>query len=272
MPLIHVLRLAILVLSLFVNPLLYAGETFITLASTTSTQASGFFDYYLPVFQKQTGIEVRVIAVGTGQALKLGENGDADVLLVHDKIGELKFIEQGFGIDRREVMYNDFVLIGPKSDPAKIQGQHDALKSLQRIAKSQVNFISRGDDSGTNRLERRLWQQAGIDPQGAAWYQEAGAGMGAVLNMLAAMDTAYTLSDRASWIAFKNHADLTLLDDGDPRLFNQYSLMLVNPERHPHVKKKLALQFMDWMTSKQGQTLIADFKMAGQTLFVPNAK
>lgn len=263
--------LGILLLTLWL-PICAAGE-FITLASTTSTQASGFFDYYLPIFQKNTGIEVRVVAVGTGQALKLGENGDADVLLVHDKIGELKFVEEGFGVDRRQVMYNDFVLIGPQSDPAGIKGLQDAVGALRRIAESGSRFVSRGDDSGTNRLELRLWKEAGIDPKaGGEWYKEAGAGMGAVLNMLAAGGTAYTVSDRATWISFQNRDGLALLDEGDPKLFNQYSLILVNPERHPHVKKEDGLRFMDWMTSAEGQAAIADFKLQGQILFSPNAR
>jgi len=250
-----------------------AAEKFITLASTTSTQASGFFDYYLPIFQGKTSIEVRVVAVGTGQALKLGENGDADVLLVHDKIGELKFVADGFGLDRREVMYNDFVIIGPKDDPAKIKDLNNAIKALQRIAESKAEFISRGDDSGTNRLELRLWKQADIDlrPDAASWYKEAGSGMGAVLNMLAATGNAYTISDRATWIAFKNRASLTLLDEGDSRLFNQYSLILINAKKHSHIKQKQALLFMDWMTSPEGQQAIANFKLDGETLFQPNA-
>ncbi len=251
----------------------YAAEQFITLASTTSTQASGFFDYYLPIFQRKTGMEVRVIAVGTGQALKLGENGDADVLLVHDRAGELKFITDGFGVDRREVMYNDFALIGPESDPAGIKGLKDPVAAMRRIAESKSGFVSRGDDSGTHRLELRLWKEANIDPHGSGveWYKEAGAGMGAVLNMLAASGNAYTISDRASWIAFENREGLALLDEGDPRLFNQYSLILVNPERHPHVKRDAALIFMDWMTSPEGQSSIADYQLRGQTLFTPNA-
>ncbi|MGH8553200.1 MAG: extracellular solute-binding protein, partial [Methylococcales bacterium] len=251
---------------------LCVAEEFITLASTTSTQACGFFDYYLPIFQKETGIEVRVVAVGTGQALKLGENGDADVLLVHDKAGELKFIEEGFGVDRREVMFNDFVFIGPEDDPAEIEGLEDAVSDLKRIAETKSEFISRGDDSGTHRLELRLWKEAGIDPTSAAlvWYKEAGAGMGQVLNMLAAGGKAYTISDRATWISFENRAGLALLDEGDPRLFNQYSLILVNPERHPHVKKDQTLKFMDWMTSTEGQEAIGDFKLHDQVLFTPN--
>lgn len=270
---INKLRCYLCALFLSLSIPVYAAQEFITLASTTSTQASGFFDYYLPIFQKKTGIEVRVVAVGTGQALKLGENGDADVLLVHDKAGELKFVEEGFGTDRREVMFNDFVLIGPENDPAGIQGLKDAVGALKRIAGSQSEFVSRGDDSGTHRLELRLWKQANIDPHadGITWYKEAGAGMGAVLNMLAAGGNAYTISDRATWISFENRVGLALLDEGDPRLFNQYSLILVNPERHPHVKKEQALRFMDWMTSQEGQSAIADFKLHDQTLFTPNA-
>lgn len=268
-------RIRMFLAALFVcllNPV-YAADQFITLASTTSTQASGFFDYYLPIFQRKTGIEVRVVAVGTGQALKLGENGDADVLLVHDKAGELKFIEEGFGVDRREVMFNDFVLIGPEKDPAGIKGSKDAVRSLQQIAQSKSEFVSRGDDSGTHRLELRLWKEADIDPHGdgMTWYKEAGAGMGAVLNMLAAGGNAYTISDRASWISFENRNGLALLDEGDGRLFNQYNLILVNPERHPQVKKNQGLMFMDWMTSAEGQAAIGEFKLHDQILFTPNA-
>lgn len=265
-------RLIVAAVGLLLTIAAQAGDTFITLASTTSTQASGFFDYYLPLFQNKTGIEVRVVAVGTGQALKLGENGDADALLVHDKAGELKFVEEGHGVDRRQVMYNDFVIVGPKSDPAKVTGAVDVLGALQRVVKSKQTFISRGDDSGTNRLELRLWTAAGIDLKALGnAYKEAGAGMGAVLNMAAATTNAYTVSDRATWISFKNRGDLGLLYEGDPRLFNQYSLILVNPEKHPHVKKQEALMFMDWMTSSDGQRAIADFQIGGETLFRPNA-
>lgn len=270
---INTSRLIFAALILYLAFPIQAAEQFITLASTTSTQASGFFDYYLPIFQRKTGVEVRVVAVGTGQALKLGENGDADVLLVHDKIGELKFVADGFGLDRREVMYNDFVIIGPKNDPAKIKGSNNAIKALQRIAESKSDFISRGDDSGTNRLELRLWKQADINhrDEAASWYKEAGSGMGAVLNMLAATGDAYTISDRATWIAFKNRAGLALLDEGDSRLFNQYSLILINAKKHPHIKQKQALLFMDWMISSEGQQAIANFKLDGEALFQPNA-
>ena len=267
------LRLAALtVITLLALPI-QAAEQFITLASTTSTQASGFFDYYLPLFQQKTGIEVRMVAVGTGQALKLGEKGDADVLLVHDKEGELKFVKEGYGVDRREVMYNDFLIIGPKNDPARIKGLKDAVKAFKQIAFARALFVSRGDDSGTHRMELRLWKEAGVTPRSASglWYKEAGAGMGAVLNMTAEMN-AYTLSDRATWAAFKNRRGLASLVEGDAKLFNQYSVILVNPKKHRHVKQKEGLAFMDWMTSPEGQQAITDFKIEGQSLFYPNAK
>ena len=218
---------------------LQAADQFITLASTTSTQASGFFDYFLPIFQAKSGIEVRVVAVGTGQALKLGEKGDADVLLVHDKAGELKFVKQGYGVDRREVMYNDFILVGPAADPAGIRGMTDATEAMKRIAKIKAPFVSRGDDSGTHRTELRLWGAADVDVKAASgtWYKDVGAGMGATLNTAAGLN-AYTLSDRATWLTFKNRADLILLVEGDPQLFNQYSVILVNPSRHKHVKER----------------------------------
>lgn len=259
-------------LALLVNVPARGEASYITLASTTSTQSSGFFDYYLPIFKEKTDLEVRVVAVGTGQALKLGQNGDADALLVHDKAGELKFIAEGYGVDPRQVMYNDFVFVGPRSDPAGIGGGKQALIALRQIANRGEAFISRGDDSGTHRMELRLWNESGIDPKKYrdTWYREAGAGMGAVLNM-AAGTQAYTLSDRATWLSFQNRAELELLAEGDPRLFNQYSLILVNPARHSHVKKAAALTFMDWMTSPEGQAHIAAFKINGQQLFYPNA-
>jgi tungstate transport system substrate-binding protein len=252
---------------------LSAAERFITLASTTSTQASGLFDYLLPQFIAKMGVEVRVVAVGTGQALKLGEKGDADVLLVHDKAGELKFIKQGYGVDRRQVMYNDFILVGPSADPAKIRGLKDAVLAFRKIAQTRAPFISRGDDSGTHRQELRLWEEGKIDVKSASgtWYKEVGAGMGAALNTAAGMN-AYTLSDRATWLSFKNRADLILVVEGDPQLFNQYSVILVNPAKHKHVKQAEAVAFMDWLTSPEGQQAIADFKIEGQSLFYPNAK
>jgi tungstate transport system substrate-binding protein len=245
---------------------------FITLASTTSTQASGFFDYFLPKFQDKTGIEVRVIAVGTGQALKLGENGDADVLLVHDKAGELKFVKQGYGVDRREVMYNDFVLVGPTSDPAGIAGSTDAVAALGKIAASKATFVSRADDSGTHRAELRLWDEARVNVRAASgtWYKELGAGMGATLNTAAGMG-AYTMSDRATWLSFKNRADLVLHTQGDTRFFNQYATILVNPARHKHVKEAEARAFMDYLVSAEGQQAIGAYQIGGETLFFPNA-
>jgi tungstate transport system substrate-binding protein len=259
---------------LLLLPAAFAADTgkFITLASTTSTQASGFFDYFLPKFQDQTGIEVRVIAVGTGQALKLGENGDADVLLVHDHAGELKFVKQGYGIDRREVMYNDFVIVGPKSDPAGIAGSTDAVLALGKIAAAKVPFLSRADDSGTHRAELRLWDAAKINVRAASgtWYKELGAGMGATLNTAAGMG-AYTITDRATWLSFKNRADLVLLTQGDHRLYNQYATILVNPARHKHVKETDARAFMDYLVSAEGQQVIGEYKVGGETLFFPNA-
>jgi len=251
---------------------LQAAEQFITLASTTSTQASGFFDYFLPIFQAKQGIEVRVVAVGTGQALKLGEKGDADVLLVHDRVGELKFVKQGYGVDRREVMYNDFILVGPAADPAAIRAMTDATEAMKRIAEVKAPFVSRGDDSGTHRTELRLWGAARVDVTAAsgAWYKDVGAGMGATLNTAAGLN-AYTLSDRATWLTFKNPADLIPLVEGDPKLFNQYSVILVNPSRHKHVKREAGLAFMDFVVSPEGQQAIGSYQVQGQTLFKPNA-
>ena len=249
-----------------------AAERFITLASTTSTQASGLFDYLLPKFTEKTGIEVRVVAVGTGQALKLGEKGDADVLLVHDPAGEERFVKQGYGVDRRPVMYNDFVIVGPAADPAHIKGGRDAVAAFKAIAQAKATFLSRGDDSGTHRQELRLWETAGIDVKSASgtWYKELGAGMGAALNTAAGLD-GYTLSDRATWLSFKNRARLMLLVEGDPKLYNQYSVILVNPDRHPEVKADDARGFMDWLTSPAGQQAIGSFTVEGQVLFHPNA-
>jgi tungstate transport system substrate-binding protein len=248
-----------------------SDEAFITLASTTSTQASGFFDYFLPLVKEKTGIEVRVVAVGTGQALKLGEKGDADVLLVHDKPGELKFVNAGFGVDRRELMFNDFVIVGPASDPAGVKGMSDAVAALKKIGDSKAIFTSRADDSGTHRAELRLWDGAHVDVRSASgtWYKELGASMGAALNTSAALN-AYTLSDRATWLTFQNRGDLTLLVEGDPNLFNQYSVILVSPRRHPHVKYTEALAFADFMTSADGQRLISEYKVGETVLFKPN--
>jgi tungstate transport system substrate-binding protein len=265
------LLLVLLVAPIFASPA-NAADRFITLASTTSTQNSGLFEYLLPKFAAKTGIEVRVIAVGTGQAIKLAQNGDADLLLVHDKAGELQFMSQGHGVNRREVMYNDFVIVGPRTDPAAIRGLKDATESFRRIAGSAAGFVSRGDDSGTNRQELRLWEAAGIDAKAASgkWYKEVGASMGATLNTAAGLE-AYTLTDRATWATFSNRGDLDLLVEGDPRLFNQYAVIEINPAVHPAVKVEEARQFADWLVSAEGQSLIGAFVVGGQVLFYPNA-
>jgi len=263
----------VMLLSLLaLRPSLAAGD-FITLSSTTSTQNSGFFDYLLPKFTEKTGIEVRVIALGTGQAMKLAQNGDADVMLVHDKVAEVKFVKQGYGLDRREVMYNDFVIVGPREDPAKIRDLKDAVQALQAIATAGANFVSRGDDSGTHRQELRMWDEGRVDIRSASgkWYKEIGAGMGATLNTAAGLD-AYTMSDRATWTTFRNRGTLELLVEGDPRLFNQYAVILVNPARHPHVKHEAAKRFADWLVSAEGQQLIGGFVVDDQVLFHPNAR
>jgi tungstate transport system substrate-binding protein len=250
-----------------------AAERFITVASTTSTENSGLFRYLLPQFQQATGIEVRVVAVGTGQAIKNAERGDADVLFVHHQPSEEAFVAQGFGVARRDVMYNDYVLLGPQTDPAGIKGTKDAVAALARIAATQAPFVSRGDDSGTHKLELSLWQAAGIDVKKASgsWYREAGSGMGATLNTASGLE-GYTISDRGTWISFKNKGTLTLLVEGDPRLFNQYGVILVNPAKHAHVKAEDGQAFIDWLTSDQGQKAIADFQIEDQQLFFPNAR
>jgi tungstate transport system substrate-binding protein len=250
-----------------------AQEPFITVASTTSTEESGLFGYLLPAFTKETGIQVRVVAVGTGQALKIGERGDCDVVFVHDTPSELAFVEHGFGIDRHEVMYNDFILVGPKSDPAHVEGGKDIVIAFRKIADAKAPFVARGDDSGTSKAEMRLWKEAGIDPKtaGGGWYRDSGSGMGPTLNTAAAMD-GYTLSDRGTWLSFKNKQNLTIVVEGDRRLFNQYGVMLVNPTKHPHVKQDLGRKFIDWLISTDGQNTIADYKINGAQLFFPNAK
>jgi tungstate transport system substrate-binding protein len=261
--------LALAAAGLMTGPL-RAEERFITLASTTSTEQSGLFGHILPMFKAATGIEVRVVAVGTGQALAIGRRGDADALLVHDRIGEDKFVAEGWGIDRRDVMYNDFVIVGPKSDPAKIAGLKDAEAALKRIAAAKAPFASRGDDSGTNRMELRLWKVAGIDAKaGGSWYRELGSGMGPTLNTSAGMN-AYTLTDRATWANFKNRQDLTILVEGDKKLFNPYGSILVNPAKHPQVKTKDATIWHEWLTSPAGQQAIASYRIGGQQLFFPD--
>lgn len=249
-----------------------AGERFITVASTTSTQDSGLFNHILPLFKARTGIEVRVISQGTGQALDTGRRGDADVVFVHARAQELKFVEEGFSTERRPVMYNDFVLIGPKSDPAGVAGSKDIVAALKKIQEKAVPFVSRGDKSGTHAAELNLWKAAGIDiaAQKGPWYREIGQGMGAALNTSGAMG-AYVLSDRATWISFRNRGDLTISVEGDTRLFNQYGVMSVNPAKHPHVKFDDGKRFADWLTSPEGQKAIADYKIDGQQLFFPNA-
>jgi tungstate transport system substrate-binding protein len=249
-----------------------AAERFITVASTTSTENSGLFDYILPQFQQATGIEVRVVAVGTGQAMKNAERGDADVLFVHHQPSEEQFVAQGFGVERRDVMYNDFVLIGQQTDAARIQGMRDVVAALLQIAATPAPFVSRGDDSGTHKLELSLWEAAGIDVKKASgsWYREVGTGMGATLNTAGGLD-GYTISDRGTWISFQNKGKLAILVAGDPRLFNQYGVILVNPAKHAHVKAQDGQSFIDWLTSTQGQQAIADFRIEGQQLFFPNA-
>ncbi len=250
-----------------------AQDKFITVASTTSTEQSGLFKHVLPVFEKKTGIQVRVVALGTGQALDLARRGDADVVLVHDKEAEEKFVADGFGVRRREVMYNDFVLIGPKSDPARVAGSKDIVAAYQKLATTKAPFASRGDKSGTYAAELRLWKAAGIDPQSGkgAWYRETGSGMGPTLNTASAMN-AYVFTDRGTWLAFKNRGDLMISVEGDRRLFNPYGVMLVNPARHAHVKKDFGQMFVDWMVSAEGQQTIAAYKIGGDQLFFPNAK
>lgn len=241
------------------------------LASTTSSENSGLFAYLLPIFEAQSGIKTRVIAVGTGQALRLARNGDADALLVHDPIAEKKFVADGYGLDRRQIMYNDFVLIGPTEDPAITANSKDILTALRTIAKTRTIFVSRGDDSGTHRAERRLWAAAGIDTDAGAgkWYREAGAGMGATLNIASGID-AHIISDRATWLSFRNKGNLRILVESDPRLFNQYGFIQVNPARHPHANAEAARTFSAWLISPTGQNAIAAFRVNGKQLFFPN--
>jgi tungstate transport system substrate-binding protein len=249
-----------------------AQPRFITVASTTSTEQSGLFRHLLPIFETKTGIQVRVVALGTGQALDLGRRGDADVVFVHARPLEEKFIAEGYGVKRFEVMYNDFVLVGPKSDAAKVRGSKDIVAALRRIYAAQVPFVSRGDRSGTHFAELQLWVLAGIDiaQEKGPWYRDTGSGMGATLNTAAGMN-AYALTDRGTWLAFKNRGDLMIAAQGDKRLFNQYGVMLVNPAKHPHVKKEDGQAFVDWLISPEGQKAIADYRIDGEQLFFPNA-
>lgn len=248
-------------------------DKYIVVQSTTSTQNSGLLDYLLPIFKKNSGIDVRVVAVGTGQAIKNARNGDGDVLLVHAKKSEEQLIADGWGVRRFDVMYNDFVIVGPPSDPAEVGGMKDAQAAMKKIAAAKASFASRGDDSGTHQKELALWKAAGTDIKSASgsWYRETGSGMGATLNTGVGMD-AYVLTDRATWISFKNKGNFRILVEGDPNLFNQYGVILVNPAKHPKVKEQLGKAFIDWLTGPEGQAAIASFKIYGQQLFFPNAK
>ena len=249
-----------------------AQDKMIVMASTTSTEQSGLFPHLLPAFKAATGIDVRVVAVGTGQALDMGRRGDADVLFVHDQAAEEKFVAEGFGIERRPVMYNDFVIVGPKADPAGLKGR-DVLEALKRLAVSKESFISRGDKSGTHAAELRYWAAAGLDaPAGkVAGYKECGCGMGQALNMASSLN-GYVLADRGTWLSFKNRGQLAILVEGDTRLFNPYGVIVVNPAKHPHVKKDLAQAFANWVVSPAGQANIAAYKIGGEPLFFPNAR
>ncbi len=248
-----------------------AQDKFIVMASTTSTEQSGLFAHLLPAYKKATGVDVRVVALGTGQALDMARRGDADVVFVHDRAAEEKFVAEGFGLKRLPVMYNDFVIVGPKADPAGVKGK-DVVAALQKLAASKSEFISRGDKSGTHSAELRYWKAAGVDtPAGtAAGYKECGCGMGPALN-IASSSSAYALTDRGTWLSFKNRGELAVLVEGDTRLFNQYGVMVVNPAKYPHVKQDLAQSFADWVVSPEGQSTIASYKIGGEQLFFPNA-
>ena len=252
-------------------PAAVAQERFIVMASTTSTEQSGLFTHLLPAFKAASGIEVRVVAQGTGQALDMARRGDADLVFVHDQPAEEKFVADGFGLKRLPVMYNDFVLLGPKADPARAQGK-DIVAGLARVAAAGAAFVSRGDKSGTHAAELRYWKQAGVDVAAAkpAGYKECGCGMGAALN-IASSSSAYALADRGTWLSFKNRGDLAVLVEGDRRLFNQYGVIVVSPARHPHTKTALAQQFADWVVSPAGQASIAAYRIGGEQLFFPNA-
>lgn len=248
------------------------AKPFIVLASTTSTDQTGLFRHLFAQFERTAGFDIRVVAVGTGQALDIGRRGDADLVLVHDRALEDQFIADGWGIDRRDIMYNDFVVIGPAADPAGVASQRSAAEALRRVAQARSVFVSRGDRSGTHAAELRLWATAGVGQpaRSQAWYRDIGAGMGQALNAASAMN-AYTLADRGSWIAFRNRGDLRLLLEGDPSLRNPYGAMLVNPARHPHVKEALARQLLDWLSAEPGQRAIAEFRVAGEPLFFPHS-
>ena len=256
-----------------VVPVSRAADNFIIVQSTTSTQNSGLFEHILPLFTKKTGIEVRVVAVGTGQALKNAQKGDGDVVLVHSQPDEEKFVADGWGVKRYPVMYNDFIIVGPAADLAKIAGTKQAPEALKKIAEAQTPFASRADDSGTHKAELKLWHEAGVDPKASSgsWYLETGSGMGATLN-IAVGKQAYALTDRGTWLAFANKGDFKVMVEGDNKLFNQYGVILVNPAKHPNVKAKQGQAFIDWLTGPEGQAAIANYKIDGQQLFFPNAR
>ncbi|GGK66576.1 substrate-binding domain-containing protein [Amphritea balenae] len=259
--------------SLLLLASLAQGQNYITLASTTSTQNSGLFAHILPQFTRVSGIEVRVVAVGTGQALRLARNGDADVLLVHHRPSEERFVADQHGVSRQDVMYNDFLIVGPAQDSAGIQGLRDAVAALKKVAKSSAAFVSRGDDSGTHKKELGLWQSAAVEPgaDAGAWYRETGSGMGATLNTASAMN-AYALVDRGTWLSFKNKGSLQVMVEGDSRLFNPYGVILVNPQKHPHIKETEGNRFIQWLVSPPGQQAIAAFQINGEALFHPNKR
>lgn len=265
------LAAAALALASVATPVMAAES--IIVQSTTSTQNSGLYDYLLPMFKEKTGIQVNVVAVGTGQALENGRRGDGDVLLVHAKPAEEKFVAEGYGVSRQDVMYNDFVIVGPTSDPAGVKGMKDAPAALKMIAEKRAIFASRGDESGTHKKEKSLWKAAGVDPTEVSgqWYRETGSGMGATLNTGTGMG-AYVMTDRATWISFKNKGDHEIVVEGDEKLFNQYGIIMINPEKHPNVNADAAQKFIDWIVSEEGQKAIASFKVDGQQLFYPNAR
>lgn len=267
-----IISFASLISLIFLSNVAVAQKS-IVVSSTTSTEQSGLFKHLLPAFENKTGIQVKVVAVGTGQALDIGRRGDADVVFVHDKTAEEKFINEGFGVERLEVMYNDFILIGPKQDPAKIGKSKDIESALKKIAQNKSAFVSRGDKSGTHAAELRFWKNANIDVNQSkdSWYKETGSGMGPALNTASAMN-AYILADRGTWISFKNRGDLEIIVEGDPKLFNQYGVILVNPSKHAQVKKSEGQMFIDWIVSSDGQATIASYKLNGEQLFFPNAK
>jgi tungstate transport system substrate-binding protein len=269
---VDVIRRLLLSVALLAALPVLAQEKFIVVASTTSTEQSGLFGHILPAFQKKTGIQVRVVALGTGQALDLARRGDADVVFVHARSAEEKFLSEGYGVKRFPVMYNDFVLIGPKSDPASVAGGKDILEALKRIEATRAAFVSRGDKSGTHIAELALWKAANVDieKEKGPWYRDTGQGMGPALNTAAAM-SGYILADRGTWISFKNRGELAIAVEGDKRLFNEYGVMLVNPAKHPNVKKDLGQVFVDWVISPEGQRAIAGYKIGGEQLFFPNA-